>query len=84
MNYKHDNDIEPIRLAEIDLGRTAYVRQMMSDEVMELFPEAPDLVPGMRLWALLAANGTPILIADTREAAEASAFENDLETVSLH
>jgi len=32
----------------------------------------------------LSADGTPIIITDSRDAALANAWENDLETVSLH
>jgi hypothetical protein len=65
-------------------GHIAYVRQLMSEQVPKLFPQAPSLAPGLKLWALLAADGTPILLADSREAVEANALRNDLETVSVH
>lgn len=65
-------------------GQIAYVRPMMSEEVHELFPEAPELAPGMRLWALLSAVGRPIMLTDSRDVALANARENDLETLSLH
>ena len=65
-------------------GQIAYVRPMMSEEVHELFPEAPELAPGMRLWALLSAEGRPIMLTDSRDVALANAREHDLETLSLH
>jgi hypothetical protein len=40
--------------------------------------------PGMKLFALHAADGTPILVTDTREAAVANAWSNELEAVSVH
>ncbi|MCP4997619.1 MAG: DUF1150 domain-containing protein, partial [Hyphomicrobiales bacterium] len=62
-----------------------YVRPITSDEVTELFPQAvPDLAPGLKLWALLNADGTPILLTDSREAAEVNAIQNNLHTVSVH
>ncbi|WP_227591610.1 DUF1150 family protein [Klebsiella aerogenes] len=33
---------------------------------------------------MLSANGTPILLADSRDTAVAGAMANDLHTVSLH
>ena len=57
---------------------------MLSEEVAALFPQAPQLVPGLKLWALLSAEGRPIMLTDTKAAAIASAQENDLETVSVH
>jgi hypothetical protein len=40
--------------------------------------------PGLELFALHAADGTPIMVTDTREAAIANAWSNELETVSVH
>jgi hypothetical protein len=39
-------------------GEIAYIRPLMSEEVPSLFPDAPELAPGMRLWALLNADGS--------------------------
>jgi hypothetical protein len=36
------------------------------------------------LFALLAADGTPIMLTDSKDAAIANAWENELQTVSLH
>ena len=71
-------------LAGLGGGKIAYVRTMQSDDINRLFPEAPDLQPGVELFALLGADGTPILLTDSKDAAIANAWENDLETVSLH
>jgi hypothetical protein len=65
-------------------GRIAYVKPLRSDEVKSLFPNVPPLADGLDLWALLAADGTPIMLADSREAVLMNAHENDLETVSIH
>ena len=45
---------------------------------------APSLAPGTLLFALHAADGTPILLTDSREAAVANAWSHELETVSVH
>ena len=65
-------------------GRIAYVKPMTSEDLKAAFPQVPPLAPGLELWALLNADGTPVLVADTREAAILNAWEQDLETVSLH
>ena len=65
-------------------GRIAYVKPIRSEDVHSLYPQAPELQPGLRLFALHAADGTPILVTDTREAALANAASEQLETVSLH
>jgi hypothetical protein len=36
------------------------------------------------LFSLHAADGTPIMLTDTRESAIASAWSNELEAVSVH
>jgi hypothetical protein len=74
----------PESLAGLGGGRIAYVRPMRSEEVQTLFPNVPPIAPGMELWALLGADGTPIMLSDSREAVVLNAHENDLETVSLH
>jgi hypothetical protein len=38
----------------------------------------------MQLWALLTANGQPIMLTDSKAAAIANAHEHDLEPVSVH
>ncbi|MFC0282705.1 DUF1150 family protein [Camelimonas abortus] len=64
--------------------RVAYVRPIRSEDVQRLFPQAPALQPGMQLFALLMGDGTPIMVTDTRDAALANAWANDLTTVSVH
>ena len=65
-------------------GHIAYVKQIPSEDVPGLFPEAPKIAPGLKLFALHAADGTPIMLTDTREAAIANAWSQELEPVSVH
>jgi hypothetical protein len=65
-------------------GKIAYVKTIRSEDVHKLYPQAPELEPGMSLFALHAADGTPIMVTDTREAAVANAITHELETVSVH
>jgi hypothetical protein len=76
--------ISPEILAGIGGGRIAYAKAVRSDEIKQLFPNVPPLAPGIDLWALLAADGTPIMLADSREAVVMNAHEHDLEMVSIH
>ena len=71
-------------LAHLGGGRLAYVRTIKSEDVANLFPQAPKIEPGIELFALHAADGTPIMLTDTREAALANAWSQELEAVSLH
>ncbi|KAB2868546.1 MAG: DUF1150 domain-containing protein [Bauldia sp.] len=74
----------PANFAVLGGGKIAYIRTLESDEAKNLFPGLPPVEPGIKLWALLAADGTPIMLADSREAVVMNAHENDLETVSIH
>jgi len=81
---KTDISLTPEAFAVLGGGEIAYVRPINSEEVQKLFPQAPSLAPGMRLFSLHAADGTPIMLTDSREAAEANAREHELATVSVH
>ena len=71
-------------LAHLGDGEVAYVRPIQSEQVRTLFPQAPKLEPGITLFALYAANGTPIMLTDTKEAALANAWSQELEALSVH
>jgi hypothetical protein len=70
--------------AALGNGQVAYLKPIMSDELARIFPQAPAIEPGLQLFALLSADGAPILVTDSREAATANAWEHDLRMVSLH
>jgi hypothetical protein len=71
-------------LAHLGDGRLAYVKAIRSEDVATMFPQAPKIEPGIELFALHAADGTPIMLTDTREAALANAWSQELEAVSVH
>jgi hypothetical protein len=72
------------QLAHLGEGAIAYVRPIKSEEAQVLFPQVRGLKPGQQLYAVLGASGAPILLADSRDAALANAWENKLATVSVH
>jgi hypothetical protein len=76
--------LTPQEFAQMGDGALAYVRTISSEDVARLFPQAPPLRPGVMLFALLGADGSPIMLTDSRDAAIANAWEHELETVSLH
>ena len=76
--------IDPAEFAALGEGHIAYVRPIRSDEVRALFPQAPDMSPGLDLFALLSASGAPIMLTDSREVAVANAMAHSLYPVSLH
>ena len=79
-------EITPEALAHLGDGRIAYVKAVRSEDVAALFPQmqVPKMAPGIKLFALHAADGTPIMLTDSREAAVANAWSQELETVSVH
>ncbi len=71
-------------LAHLGDGEIAYIKTIRSEDVPAMFPEAPEIAPGLKLFALHAADGTPIMITDSLEAAVANAWSNELQTLSVH
>ena len=77
-------NLTPQEFAHLGDGSLAYVKSINSEDVARLFPQAPPLRPGVKLFALLGADGSPIMLTDSKDAAIANAWEHELETVSLH
>jgi len=80
----HTVNISTEALAHLGDGQIAYIRAIRSEDVPTMFPQAPQIEPGLQLFALHAADGTPIMITDSREAAVANARNNELQTLSVH
>jgi hypothetical protein len=78
--------ISPEALAHLGDGQIAYVKAIRSEDVPALFPQVqvPEIQPGLKLFALHGADGTPIMLTDSREAAIANAMSQQLEMVSVH
>ena len=77
-------NMSPEALAHLGDGQIAYIKTIRSEDVPAMFPQAPEIAPGLQLFALHAADGTPIMLTDSREAAIANAWSHELETVSVH
>jgi hypothetical protein len=79
-------EISAEALAHLGDGRIAYVKAIRSEDVPALFPQVkvPEMAPGIQLFALHAADGTPMMLTDSREAAVANAWSQELEAVSVH
>jgi len=71
-------------LATMGAGHVAYVKPIMSEDAMRLYPQLGTIRPGLKLFTLNAADGTPIMISDTAEGAVANAWEQELVPVALH
>lgn len=73
-----------IEFARLGGGQVAYIKTMSSDEALAMFPAIEDLPHGINLFALHAADGTPIALTDTRQAALSHAMDGELEIASVH
>ena len=70
--------------ALLGAGEVGYIRKITSEEVNERFPLEEFLEPGQELWALFAADGTPIYLSDDRTRAFFRAAEDELSPATLH
>ena len=88
MNKQQDDEPEatmsPKELALLGDGEVAYIKQVDVDDAERLFPALEGTPEGIDLFAVLGADGTPIALADSRNAAIANAIENDLVPLSVH
>jgi len=76
--------ISELELARMGGGHIAYIRQLTSDEAREMFPAIQGLPQGIMLFALHGADGTPIALTDSRQAALGHAMDDELEVASVH
>ena len=88
MDKMENEDIRPSistkELALLGDGEVAYIKQLDSDSAKRLFPTFDDSPEGIDLFAVLSADGTPLALTDSRNAAIANAIENDLVPLSVH
>src|SRR5262245_42130404 len=71
-------------LAKLGGGKVAYIKMMTSDEAREMFPAIEGLPAGINLFALHAADGTPLALTDSHQAAVGHALGDELEIASVH
>ncbi|HJU29868.1 MAG TPA: DUF1150 domain-containing protein [Hyphomicrobiaceae bacterium] len=71
-------------LAQLGGGKVAYIKMMTSDQAKQMFPAVEGIPAGIDLFALHAADGTPLALTDSRQAALGHAMGDELEIASLH
>ena len=76
--------VTPEALAHLGEGHIAYVKQVRSEDVPDLFPQAPKIAPGLKLFALHAADGMPSVHPGGRRVTNTNAWSNELQAVSVH
>lgn len=73
-----------IELARLGDGEVAYIKTLSSDEASRMFPTVEGLPKGINLFSLHAADGTPIALTDTLQAAIGHAQEGELAIAPLN
>jgi len=76
--------ISPVELAQLGDGQVAYIKQLSAKEAGRMFPAIAGIPKGIPLFALHAADGTPLALTDSRNAAINQAMEDDLSVASVH
>ena len=76
--------ISQFDLAKLGGGHVAYIKTLTSDEAQRMFPAVNELPSGINLYALHAADGTPIALTDTKQAALSHAMDGELSIASIH
>ena len=71
-------------LAHLGAGHIAYVKQVRSEDVPILFPQAPKVAPGLKLFALHAADGTPMALTSDRDVAVAAILQHEMVPALVH
>ena len=84
MDQKQHIEISPEQLQAIGAGFLAYVKPIALEDASRMLGQKVEAGPEGTLFALFAANGAPISISRSREAALGNAEEHELIAASLH
>jgi hypothetical protein len=71
-------------LAAMGDGELAYIRAFRAAEARHLFPQTENIHPSVQLYGLFAADGSPLMLADSRELVISGAWQNDLSMATVH
>ncbi len=80
----HTVVMSDVDLARLGAGEVAYIKTMSSDEAQRAYPNVEGLPDGISLFALHSADGTPIALTDTMQAAVGHAIGDELVLASIH
>ena len=73
-----------LEFAQLGDGAVGYIREIDSDRAGALLGDASTVPHGSRLFCLYNADGTPVSISDSREAALANAAQQELTAMTVH
>lgn len=70
--------------AKLGGGQIAYIKVLTTKQARAMFPAIEGLPRNSRLFSLHGADGTPIALTDTIQAAVGHAMDDELAIASLH
>ncbi|MEQ1669617.1 MAG: DUF1150 domain-containing protein [Hyphomicrobium sp.] len=73
-----------VELARLGGGEVAYIKTLSAKQASQMFPMIEGLPKGINLFSLHAADGTPIALTDTMQAAIGHAEDGELAIAPLH
>ena len=83
-NIKKTVELTPQDLAALGEGDLGYIREIEVQEAQRLLGSQASVSRDSKLYCLYNADGTPVSISGSREAALGSAFEHELMAMSVH
>ena len=83
-DIKKTPNISETEFAHLGGGALAYIREIEGEEATRLLGKELVLAPDSKLFCVYHANGMPISISGTREAAVGTALEHELVPMSVH
>ena len=84
MELKKSADLTPQDLALLGEGALGYIREIEINEARRLLGGEASVSPESRLFCLYNADGTPVSISASKEAAMGRAYEHELMAMSVH
>jgi hypothetical protein len=73
-----------VEFARLGGGEVAYIKTLSASQANKMFPMIEGLPKGINLFSLHAADGTPIALTDTLQAAVGHAEEGELAIAAVH
>jgi len=77
-------DLDQQTFAQMGNNAIAYMRKITSEDIYEKFPHVKDVNAGKVFWAMFAADGSLLVLADSRSDLTDSAFYSDLTAIRLN
>ena len=79
----------PLAMSEVEFaalgdGEIAYIKTLSPEQAQSIYPQLKGLPEGITIFAVHAADGTPLALTDTHFAAVENAKEQDLIPMSVH